>query len=162
MNTSNPKIFIVEDDALYSELLAHNLKLNGFENLSTFSTADDFEQHLHQMPDIVLLDYNLGDVNGVSILKKIKAFNPNIQVILLSAQDKMDVAVMALRYGAFDYQEKKADAFPKIIFLIGRICLLNEELAKEKSKFRASQKIKKIATALGVIAASIMLFSIIV
>lgn len=158
MNYSNPKVFIVEDDIFYSEMLAHKLKVSGFENAQVFNSGETFEQHLYQMPDIVLLDYHLGDANGVELLKKIKAFNPNIQVILLSAQEQMRIAVNSLRYGAFDYLEKNEQSFEKLIHLIGRICLLNEDVTIH---IQRSKYIKQVAAAASILLAGLFLLSMI-
>ncbi|MGB0522990.1 MAG: response regulator [Flammeovirgaceae bacterium] len=160
MNYLAPKIFIVEDDALYAEMVVHKLASHRFGNVQVFNSGEAFEQHLHQMPDIVLLDYHLGDADGVAILKKIKAFNPNIQVILLSAQDRMEVAVSSLKYGAFDYLEKNEESFTKLVHLIGRICLLNEELQQQSKRSIFQGRLKKVAVGISLFLTGLMLLSI--
>ena len=148
MNYVNPKIFIVEDDIFYAEVLSQYLTQNGFENHQVFCDGEALEKHLHQMPDIVLLDYNLGNTNGVDLLKKVKAFNSNIQVVLLSAQEEMEVAINSLKYGAFDYLEKNDHAFTKLRNIIGRICHFNEEIFKSKRRFDIFHKMKRLALAI--------------
>ena len=107
-------IFIVEDDAFYANLLKNEIVTNKLGEVTCFSSGETFLENLYKMPDLVLLDYNLGSMQGVDILKKIKAINPNIQVILLSAQEKMRVAITSLKYGAYDYVEKNDFAFDQI------------------------------------------------
>lgn len=99
----NKKIFIVDDDPFFVALLQQHLQNLGFEQISTFLDGHEFLNKLTESPDIVLLDYSMSSINGLEILKKIKRFDPNIFTILISAQEDMQVAVDALKYGAFDY-----------------------------------------------------------
>jgi DNA-binding NtrC family response regulator len=132
------KIFIVEDDAFYASLLKNEIIKNKLGHVESFSTGESFMDNLYKMPDIVLLDHNLGSMEGIDILKKIKSINPNIQVILLSAQDKMRIAITSLKYGAYDYVEKNDFAFDRIIALIKRISKFNK-LIDEQRHFKTAK-----------------------
>jgi two-component system OmpR family response regulator len=75
--------------------------------------------NMHLNPEIVILDYHLSAhnknaKNGVEILKKMKDNFPQVQVIVLSGQDKIDVAVDTMKYGAYDYVVKGESAFSRI------------------------------------------------
>ena len=87
---------------------------------------------------VVLLDHNLGSMQGVDILKNIKSLNPNIQVIILSAQVKMRVAITSLKFGAYDYVEKNDFAFDRIKTLIKSITKFNQIV---KDTFNLDEKI---------------------
>ncbi|NQX98138.1 MAG: response regulator, partial [Flavobacteriales bacterium] len=65
-----PKIFIVEDDAFYATLLKKEITKNRLGSVETYHTGEDFVDNLYKMPDVVLLDHNLGKMNGVEVLKK--------------------------------------------------------------------------------------------
>ena len=65
--------------------------------------------NLSKDPDLILLDIMLPDCNGVDLLPKIKGVKPNLPVIMLSAQGSIEVALSALRNGAFDYFPKPID-----------------------------------------------------
>ena len=118
----SPLVFIVDDDKMYREIIKNGLEGNNFRGMETFSNGQQCLDQLYRMPDIVLLDYDLGaELNGVEVLKKIKAFNPDIQVILLSGQDKLEVAVNSMKYGSYDYVIKNDAAIPRICHLIQRI-----------------------------------------
>ncbi|MFB0926159.1 MAG: response regulator, partial [Vicingaceae bacterium] len=82
--------------------------------------------------DIVLLEHNLGSMEGIDILKKIKSINPNIQVIILSDQEKIRVAITSLKYGAYDYVEKNDFALNRIVGLIKRISKFNQIVEDQK------------------------------
>ena len=146
-----PKIFIVEDDAFYASLLKNEIVKNRLGEVESFSSGEDFMENLFKMPDIVLLDYNLGSMQGVDILKKIKSINPNIQVILLSAQEKMRIAITSLKYGAYDYVEKNDFAFDRIKALIKRISKFNQ-IVEEQKQFKT---VKMVCT--GVISSIVLI-----
>lgn len=127
-----PKIFIVEDDAFYASLLKNEIVKNRLGQVETYSSGESFMDNFFKMPDIVLLDHNLGSMHGIEILKKIKSVNPNTQVILLSAQNKIRIAVTSLKYGAYDYVEKNDLTFDRIRALIKRISKFNQIVEEQK------------------------------
>jgi DNA-binding NtrC family response regulator len=147
-----PKIFIVEDNIFYANLLKNEIVNNRLGDVESFSSGEYFMKNLFKMPDIVLLDHNLGSMEVVDILKKIKAVNPNIQVILLSAQEKMRIAITSLKYGAYDYVEKNEFAFDKIKGLIKRISKFNQILEAEKQYKMTKIVFTSIVTSLFLIA----------
>lgn len=138
-----PKIFIVEDDPFYAALLQKEIVKDKLGKVEIFSTGEHFMNNLFKMPDIILLDHHLGTMQGVDILKKIKSINPNIQVIFLSAQEKLQVAITSLKYGAYDYIEKNDRAFSRVKALIKRIAKFNQ-LVEEQKQF----KVFKVAFAI--------------
>jgi DNA-binding NtrC family response regulator len=103
MNEKSFKIFVVEDNEWYNKLLAHNLSLNPDYEIETFTTGKELIQNLHKSPDVITLDYRLPDIKGLDLLKKIKAENEDVQVILISEQDDIEVVVELLKHGAYDY-----------------------------------------------------------
>ena len=112
------KIFIVDDDPALSEMLKDHLEDNLYVQITMFKTGEDCLASLDAKPDLIVLDYNLNSVdksakNGVEILQEIKTTDPNIQVVMLSGQDKIDVAVETMRHGAFDYVIKNESAFKR-------------------------------------------------
>ncbi|CAN5822612.1 hypothetical protein BH11BAC7_BH11BAC7_03810 [soil metagenome] len=120
MNTPNKvKLFLVDDDAvLLKSLEIDFLQLVDFE-IHTFATGELCLENLTLQPDIIILDYHLDGIDkdamdGIQTLDKIKAFNPDIPVVMLSSQDKIDVAVNCMHHKAFDYVVKSETAFLRI------------------------------------------------
>ena len=132
------RIFIVEDDTFYAGLLKNEIIKNRLGEVESFSSGESFMNNLFKMPDIVLLDHNLGSMQGVDILKNIKSLNPYIQVIILSAQVKMRVAITSLKFGAYDYVEKNDFAFDRIKTLIKSITKFNQ-IVKEKKRLKIAK-----------------------
>ncbi len=115
------KIFVVEDDDWYNRLLVHNLSLNPDYEIQSYTNGKDCLNNLHQSPAVITLDYRLPDMKGLEILKQIKAENEEIQVILISEQDEIEVVVELLKYGAYDYIVKSKDIRERLLNTIQNI-----------------------------------------
>ena len=90
MSNSSYKIFVFEDDLWYSKYLNHQLSLNPEYEVKIFNDPKSFLSAMHELPDIITLDYNLPDMNGSEILKKIKTVSPNTNVIIISGQEDIE------------------------------------------------------------------------
>lgn len=111
---NNFKIFIVEDDPFYGEMLKYHISLNPDYSVEKFQTGKDFLNNLHRNPSVVTLDYTLPDISGLEVLKKIVAYNPNIPVIIVSGQEDVSTAVNLLKEGAYDYFVKNDETKDRI------------------------------------------------
>jgi two-component system response regulator AtoC len=152
------KIFVVEDDEWYRELLGYNLELNPDYVVTKFGTATDFLHALHEKPDVVTLDYRLPDMEGGEVLKRIKDYDPEIEVIVISEQENIETAVNLLKLGAYDYLVKAKDIRDRLLNLVNnirknaslktRLNTLQQEVGQkykfEKSIIGQSPAIKKV------------------
>ena len=102
-------IFIVDDEKPINKLLTHWVRDKWNYKVEAFENGDDVLKNLYLNPDLILLDIMLPDVDGIEVLKRIRSHNQNLPVIMLSAQGSIEVAVEALRLGAFDYFPKPID-----------------------------------------------------
>lgn len=109
------RIFVIEDDPVYTKFLQYVLGLNPDFEVTCFSTGKEFVQQLHRRPAIVTLDYALPDMPGEAVLRQIREFDPDIPVIVVSAQERIRTAVELLKAGAFDYISKDDDAKDRIL-----------------------------------------------
>ena len=117
------KIYIVEDNPLYSAVLEQNLLSSGFTDVERFDDGEACLGQMNDQPEVVLLDYQLGvdKMNGIEIFKEIKRKNREAKVVLLSDQDEVRVAVESLRLGAFDYIIKGKYAMDNLLNALHRI-----------------------------------------
>ncbi len=152
------KIFVVEDNEWYNKLLVHTLSLNPEYEIRSFFNARDFLNSLHESPDIVTLDYRLPDLSGLEVLKRIRQENNDIQVILISEQEDIDMVVTLLKMGAYDYITKSDDIKDRLLNTIQNlrndiglkreISTLRREIQKKysfrKSILGESQAIKSV------------------
>src|SRR6187401_2319516 len=101
----NATILVVDDEPLIRWSLSERLKSDGYEVLE----AETGRAALEKLPegvDLVLLDYRLPDTDGVTVLRKIKEFDQDILVILLTAYASVDTAVEAMKQGAYHFANK--------------------------------------------------------
>jgi len=94
------KIFIVEDDPLYGEMLKYHLSLNPDNEVYKFDTGLECLKNLHLAPSLISLDFSLPDISGFDVIKKVKAFNSDIPVVVVSGQEDVATAVRLLKDGA--------------------------------------------------------------
>ncbi|OJV52005.1 MAG: hypothetical protein BGO31_10085 [Bacteroidetes bacterium 43-16] len=112
-------VFLVDDEPIQNEMLKDFLSERYTYEIKIFESGEEALANMHLHPEIVVLDYHLNAhlndaKNGVEILKDIKDQYPDTQVIMLSGQDKIDVAIDTMKYGAFDYIVKGESAFSRI------------------------------------------------
>ena len=98
-------ILVVDDEALIRWSLTERLRSEGYEVLEA-ETGHDALEKLPEGVDLVLLDYRLPDTDGVSLLRKIKEFDQDILVILLTAYASVETAVEAMKQGAYHFANK--------------------------------------------------------
>ena len=134
-------IFIVEDDVIYQELVKNELAESQYSNIEVFSNGTDCLSNLYKMPDIIMVDYNLDKkMNGIQVLKSAKSFNKEIHVIMFSAQERLEVIINSIKYGAYDYVIKNEFAMRRLRRMVDSICKWNE-LLFENYKFRRSRNL---------------------
>lgn len=97
------KIFIVDDDKWYGEIIKYHLALNPEWEVQLFGSGSEVLEHLHEEPSVVTLDYSMPNMSGMQVLKKIKAINNSIPVVIISGQDDIETAVDLIQKGAYDY-----------------------------------------------------------
>src|SRR4051812_19580309 len=122
MNTANKiTVFLVDDDAMFLKSLEIDFLHHADYFVKTFATGELCLQSLSHSPapDVIVLDYHLNGIdkkamNGIETLDKIKASFPDIPVVMLSSQDKIDVAISCMHHRAFDYVVKSETAFLRL------------------------------------------------
>jgi two-component system OmpR family response regulator len=125
-NNNKIQIFLVDDDALFLKSLEIDFLENADFKIETFATGELCMDSLSHNPDVIILDYFLDGIekfamNGIETLDKIKAYNPDIPVVMLSSQDKIDVAINCMHHRAFDYVVKSETAFVRLQKIITTI-----------------------------------------
>lgn len=151
------KIFVVEDDQAYTKFIKYVLGLNPDYEIEFFTTGKDCINNLHKNPSVITLDYSLPDMPGQQVLEEIKNYDANINVIVVSAQEKIGTAVELLKSGAFDYITKDQETKDRLLnsinnarnkhSLLKEINHLKREISEkyefEKSIVGTSSAIKK-------------------
>jgi|SRR6185312_12383190 len=119
METGKIKLFLVDDDTMFLKSLEIDFLQKADFIVETFATGELCIENLGHNPDVIILDYHLNGVdknamNGMQTLDKITAYNPEISVVMLSSQDKIEVAVNCMHHRAYDYVVKSETAFTRL------------------------------------------------
>jgi DNA-binding NtrC family response regulator len=128
-------IFLVDDDIVFLKSLEIEFRRDTEFNIETYTTGELCLEQISHLPDVIILDYLLDGIdktamNGIATLDKIKAFSPDIPVVMLSAQDKIEVAINCMHHQAFDYVVKSETAFMRLQKTIETI-FLYKKMKKE-------------------------------
>lgn len=134
---SKIKLFLVDDDAVFLKSMEIQFLDHADFEIETYPTGELCIENLNRKPDVVVLDYHLDGVvknaiNGMQTLDKIKEINGGIPVIMLSSQDRIDVAVTCMHHKAFDYVVKSETAFIRLQKVISTI-FKYQQMEKELS-----------------------------
>ncbi len=105
---AKPLIFVVDDEPESGGLLAYYLEKAGYE-VAQFSNGPDCLKALDRNPSLVCLDMQMPEMDGLEVLKRIKAQNSKLGAIMVTSNNEVDTAVQALKLGAADYIIKPAD-----------------------------------------------------
>lgn len=113
------KLFLVDDDLIFLKILEIEFLQHGDFDIETYETGELCLNNLSTNPDVIILDFHLDGIdkkaiNGLETLDKIKQLSPDIPVIMLSSQDKIDVAISCMHHKAFDYIVKSETAFLRL------------------------------------------------
>ncbi len=149
----NPLIFLVDDDQAFRRMIDAYLKQHHLTRVRQFSSSEEmFERFSKEKPVIVIQDFDLGPgkLNGIETLSRAKSINPQIDFIFLSGQSSIEVAVEAIKKGAYDYVIKDEYAKESLLNRIKKN-IFQERLVR-------NQKYIKIAGIIFAILIALILF----
>lgn len=126
MKNNKIKLFLVDDDAVFLKSLEIQFLNHADFEIETFPTGEMCLDKIKDKPDVVILDFHLNGINkkainGLQTLDKIKIIDDEIPVIILSSQDKIDVAIQCIHHHAYDYVVKSETAFMRLQKIISSI-----------------------------------------
>ncbi|OFW40012.1 MAG: Fis family transcriptional regulator [Acidobacteria bacterium RIFCSPLOWO2_12_FULL_67_14b] len=105
--TSHPKtVLLIDDDESLRRVVEYNLHEEGYGVLTAVDGAAGWRMFQAEAVDLVLTDVRMPEMDGVEVLTRIKAMQPDVPVIMLTAHGTIDSAVEAMKLGAFDYLTK--------------------------------------------------------
>lgn len=120
------KLFLVDDDVVFLKSLEIEFLQHEIYELETYTSGELCLEHLWKNPAVIILDYHLDGIdknaiNGLEALILIKELQPKTPVVILSCQDKIEVAVNCVHHNAFDYVVKSETAFMRLRKIIDTI-----------------------------------------
>jgi two-component system NtrC family sensor kinase len=100
------KILIIDDEEANVRVLAMSLRSDGYEVLTAYSGEEGLAVYAEKSPDLVLTDIKMPGMDGIEVLKKIKAMDADAAVIIITGHGDIENAVEALKFGASDFINK--------------------------------------------------------
>ena len=132
------KILVVDDEHLIRWSLEQNLKKQGYEVVTAGNGEDALRIVREDQPDLILLDIQLPGMSGLEVLEKVKEFDEDIIVIMVTAHGGLETAVNAMRLGAYDYLNKPFNLDEMAIVI--KKALETSDLRKEVASLRIEHK----------------------
>jgi two-component system response regulator RegA len=108
-NGKHRRVLIVDDDVDLAESLQDVLTSRGYEVAIAHTCVTAIEVAASFDPQVAMLDVNLGQERGLSLIESLKQRLPRLLCVVISARAEFDIAIEALRLGAFDYQAAAPD-----------------------------------------------------
>lgn len=139
------KVFCVEDNPLFGKMLVHRLSMDSDYAVELFTTGKSFLDSIEERPNIVTLDIQLPDIDGLEVMKEIKKRLPDTEVIILSGQNNVEVASRLFNSGAYDYiykDETALDRLWKVIHNASSGIDLKQEVRHLKSEVTKKYSLK--------------------
>lgn len=136
-NLNRPlRIFVVEDDPWYGELLSYHLGLNPDNQVTRYESAEALLEAMRDAPDVVTLDFSLPDMQGDELLQRLKNMSPETAVVVISGQEDISTALNLIRQGAYDYFVKNEETRDRLWNAVNNI-RKNVALTLEVKQLRA-------------------------
>ncbi len=132
------RILIIDDEKLIRLSLQQNFIADGYQVLTTETGEDGIEVFNRELPDAVLLDLRLPDINGIEVLKRIKSIDEDALVVMITGHGMVKTAVEAMKLGAYDFIEKPFEV-DKVKFLLKKALEANK-LKREVKDLKREQK----------------------
>lgn len=151
---NNQLIYVVEDNEGYNKLLTEYLKKQGYANVKAFFSGEECVKSIEKgdVPEVIIQDYFLENMNGLDVLKKVKKVTPESEFVFLTSNENMEVAVNTIKYGAYDYIIKDKITLDKVIDRI-------EKISKYKTLKRNNKQIRQMMMLFTFVVFLIVLFA---
>ena len=108
-NNNTTRILIADDEVDFASTLATRLELRGYVTKIANSGEETLEAISRQIPDLLLLDLKMPDLDGLEILAKLRENNKELKVIILTGHGSFSSGNQGMTLGAFDYIMKPVD-----------------------------------------------------
>ncbi len=137
-------ILVVEDGKSQREMLRDFLKSEGHDVMEAADGETALQYVCNHHFDLLLLDYRMPGMDGMEVLKDVKAINPEIDVVIITAHGTIETAVEAMKAGALDYIMKPLE-FDELLILVDRIAE-RRNIIRENEMLRQELREKGITT----------------
>ncbi len=103
------KVLVVDNEKGFAAILAGHLNLRDIEAVTVCSGREALDLLPALQPDVMTLDLQMPDMDGLKVLSRVKDLHPAVEVILLTGNGSFDTGIACMQLGAFDYLIKPVD-----------------------------------------------------
>ncbi|PWT94982.1 MAG: response regulator [Bacteroidetes bacterium] len=121
MESCNLKVFVVDDNSFCLALYEQFLINKGVRELRLFENGRECLNQFSFSPDIVLIDHDMPEINGIELLKRIKSIDQDIYVVMISAQRDPHTKINAFENGVFEFIPKDGDDLKNLDRVLDKI-----------------------------------------
>jgi two-component system, OmpR family, response regulator CpxR len=129
------RVLLVDDEKDFIDVLAERLEARDFTTFKAYSGDAAMGLVREKEVDVVLLDVQMPAKDGVTVLREIKAFNPLVEVIMLTGHSTVESAVEGMKIGAFDYLLKPTETKD----LVEKIVLAYKRKSEQETRIRQAE-----------------------
>ena len=137
------RILVIDDEEVVGESLRKTLNEEGYEIETARSGQEGLRKGRNGNFDLVIVDLKMPDINGLDVIKSIKAEQPDAMMVMITGYSTVDSATEALRTGAFDYVPKPFTP-GEITSVVGKALAAKEKLAKERQEQEALRSLRHV------------------
>jgi DNA-binding NtrC family response regulator len=134
------KILVVDDEKNLLELIEMGLEYAGYDVVTATNEADALIHVTQQAIDVAIVDLQLGESDGITLMEKIHMINPDMPVLILTGYGSIATAVDAMKRGAYGYHTKPFDS-EVLLFEIGKI-MENRRMSTEIKRLKGTSRIE--------------------
>jgi DNA-binding response OmpR family regulator len=103
------RVLVVDDDPNLQEILREFLQAKGYEVITAGDGAEGLRRVKEERPHLILLDIQMPKMDGLEVLRQLRAIDKEVSVIMITSVDEQEIARKAMELGAFDYIVKPLD-----------------------------------------------------
>jgi two-component system response regulator AtoC len=133
--SKDPLIYVIDKNASYRKVISGCLEALQFNNYQEFSDGEQCFTSGCPEPDVIILDYNLGENNwnGIEFMEEYSRVNKNSDYLFLSSHIKLETAVKSIRLGAFDYILKSNIGLSRLVKQLEKYRFAHRRRQKDKT-----------------------------
>src|SRR6185436_8909309 len=135
-----PKVLVIDDESAIRDSLKMILEYEDYEFVGASNGPDGIALVQKDRPDVVLLDIKMPNMDGLEVLRKLRAMDDTLPVIIVSGHGTTSTAVEAIKLGALDYLDKPLGSERVIVTL--RNALKQQELGSENRELKLAMESK--------------------
>ncbi|NNL76595.1 MAG: response regulator [Desulfobacterales bacterium] len=129
------RLLLIDDEEQFVEALSERLSMRDYDVTTSLTGEDAIEKITNYNFDVVILDVRLPGIEGPEILREIKSVKPLIEVIMLTGQGTVEMAIEGMKLGAFDFLMKPCETED----LTAKIDKAHDRKAEQEDRIRTAK-----------------------